>query len=135
MSQRVLIVDDAAFVREVLTQILQKHGFVVCGEAQNGTEAVEMAISKKPDLILMDIVMPIKSGIQATEEILKLNPLLPIVACSTEGSETMISKAISAGCVDFVVKPFQIETLVATIRNALKKSKLSSVKTETSKEI
>jgi two-component system, chemotaxis family, chemotaxis protein CheY len=124
MLQRVLIVDDAAFVREVLTQILQKHGFEVCGEAQNGAEAVEMAISKKPDLILMDIVMPIKSGIQATEEILKINSSMPIIACSTEGSEAMVSKAIAAGCVDFVVKPFQIENLIATIKNALKKSEL-----------
>jgi two-component system chemotaxis response regulator CheY len=130
MLQRVLIVDDAAFVREVLSQILQKHGFEVCGEAQNGAEAVEMAISKKPDLILMDIVMPIKSGIQATEEILKINSSIPIIACSTEGSETMVSKAIGAGCVDFVVKPFQIENLIATIKNALKKNKTKAVDLE-----
>ena len=124
MLQRVLIVDDAAFVREVLTQILQKHGFEVCGEAQNGTEAVEMAQSKKPDLILMDIVMPVKSGIQATEEILKTNPNLPIIACSTEGSEAMVAKAIDAGCVEFVVKPFQIDQLIATIKRVLEKSSL-----------
>lgn len=122
MLHRVLIVDDAAFVREVLTQILQKHGFEVCGEAQNGTEAVEMALSKKPDLILMDIVMPIKSGIQATEEILK-SKKIPIIACSTEGSEAMVTKAIDAGCVDFVVKPFQIENLIATIKKVLEKNK------------
>ncbi|MES2768535.1 MAG: response regulator [Bdellovibrionota bacterium] len=123
MSQKVLIVDDAAFVREVLTQILQKHGFEVIGEAQNGTEAVEMAASLKPDLILMDIVMPVKSGIQATEEILKTNPKMPIIACSTEGSEAMISRAIGAGCVDFVVKPFQIDNLIATIKSALRKDR------------
>ena len=121
MSQKVLIVDDAAFVREVLTQILEKHGFEVVGEAQNGTEAVEMAISLKPDLILMDIVMPVKSGIQAAEEILKINPKMPIIACSTEGSEAMISRAIGAGCVDFVVKPFQIDNLIATLKSVLKK--------------
>lgn len=128
MSKRVLIVDDAAFVREVLTQILLKHGFEVCGEAQNGTEAVEMALSKKPDLILMDIVMPIKSGIQATEEILKTNPHLPIIACSTEGSEAMVTKAIDAGCVDFVVKPFQIENLIATMRKVLEKKSANQQK-------
>jgi two-component system chemotaxis response regulator CheY len=121
MLQRVLIVDDAAFVREVLTQILQKHGFEVCGEAQNGVEAVEMATSKKPDLILMDIVMPIKSGIQATEEILKSNSSIPIIACSTEGGEAMVARAIGAGCVDFVIKPFQIENLIATIKKVLSK--------------
>jgi len=121
MLHRVLIVDDAAFVREVLAQILLKHGFEVCGEAQNGAEAVEMAVSKKPDLILMDIVMPLKSGIQAAEEILKINSSMPIIACSTEGSETMVAKAIGAGCVDFVVKPFQIENLIATIKKVLNK--------------
>lgn len=121
MSQKILIVDDAAFVREVLTQILQKHGFEVIGEAQNGAEAVEMASSKKPDLILMDIVMPVKSGIQAAEEILKASPNLPIIACSTEGGEAMVSKAIGAGCVDFVVKPFQIDNLISTIKAVLKK--------------
>lgn len=123
MLQRVLIVDDAAFVREVLTQILQKHGFEVCGEAQNGMEAVEMATSKNPDLILMDIVMPVKSGIQATEEILKTNPAMPIIACSTEGGEVMVARAIGAGCVDFVVKPFQIENLIATIKKVLSKKR------------
>jgi len=129
MSQKILIVDDAAFVREVLTQILQKHGFEVIGEAQNGAEAVEMAATTKPDLILMDIVMPVKSGIQAAEEILKINPSMPIIACSTEGSEAMVSKAIAAGCVDFVVKPFQIENLIATIKTVLaKKNKGTSEK-------
>lgn len=123
MSQKVLIVDDAAFVREVLTQILVKHGFEVVGEAQNGTEAVEMAFSKNPDLILMDIVMPIKSGIQAAEEILKVNSKMPIIACSTEGSEAMVSKAIGAGCVDFVVKPFQIDSLIQTIKKVLDRNK------------
>lgn len=121
MLQRVLIVDDAAFVREVLTQILLKHGFEVCGEAQNGAEAVEMSLAKKPDLILMDIVMPVKSGIQAAEEILKVHPQLPIIACSTEGSEAMVAKAIAAGCVDFVVKPFQIDNLISTIKRVLGK--------------
>lgn len=129
MSQKILIVDDAAFVREVLTQILQKHGFEVIGEAQNGAEAVEMASSLTPDLILMDIVMPVKSGIQASEEILKINPNMLIVACSTEGSEAMVSKAIGAGCVDFVVKPFQIENLIATLKTVLaKKNKNTSEK-------
>ncbi len=122
MLKRVLIVDDAAFVREVLAQILDKHGFAVCGEAQNGAEAIEMAMALKPDLILMDIVMPIKSGIQATEEILKADLKIPIIACSTEGSEAMVAKAIAAGCVDFVVKPFQIDSLINTIKKVLQKS-------------
>ena len=121
MGNRILVVDDAAFVREVLIQILQKHGFEVCGEAQNGKEAVELAQSKNPDLILMDIVMPVKSGIQAAAEILQVNPKAKIIACSTEGSESMVARAIDAGCLDFVVKPFQINELVATIKKVLNK--------------
>lgn len=119
MGNRVLVVDDAAFVREVLIQILQKHGLEVCGEAQNGSEAVEQAAAKNPDLILMDIVMPVKSGIQAAVEILQANPKSKIIACSTEGSESMVARAIDAGCIDFVVKPFQIDQLIATIKKVL----------------
>ncbi len=121
MSKKVLIVDDAAFVREVLTQILSKHGFEVAAEAQNGEEAAKIAIDNDFDVILMDIVMPIKSGIQATQEILKAKPSSLIIACSTEGSEAMVVKALDAGCVDFVEKPFKIENLIQTIKRSLEK--------------
>jgi two-component system chemotaxis response regulator CheY len=121
MAQTVLIVDDAAFVREVLTQILSRHGFEVAAEAHNGQEAVDIALSRDFDIIMMDIVMPIKSGIQATQEILKQKPDSTIIAFSTEGSESMVMKALEAGCVDFVVKPFQIENLIRTIRSNLAK--------------
>ncbi len=121
MGQRVLIVDDAAFIREVLTQILLKNGFEIAGEATNGQEAVELAQQTRPDLIIMDIVMPEKSGIQATQEILETSPRVPIIACSTEGSETMVMKAMAAGCVDFVVKPFKVDDFVKTIRSVLDK--------------
>src|SRR5687768_606571 len=116
---RILIVDDAAFVREVLTQILSKHKFEVVGEAQDGEEAVQKTLELKPDLVIMDIVMPRKSGIQASIEILAVNPQQKILACSTEGSETMVVKALEAGCVDFIVKPFKIENLITTINNVL----------------
>lgn len=121
MSKKVLIVDDAAFVREVLTQILSRHGFVVAAEAQNGEEATKIALENDFDVILMDIVMPIKSGIQATQEILKVKPTSLIIACSTEGSESMVVKALDAGCVDFVEKPFKIENLIHTIKTSLEK--------------
>jgi two-component system chemotaxis response regulator CheY len=118
--KRILIVDDAAFVREVLTQILLKHQFDVVGEAVDGDEAIQKASSLKPDLIIMDIVMPKKSGIQATLEILEANPKQKILACSTEGGEAMVMKALEAGCVDFITKPFKIESLIATIKNVTK---------------
>ncbi len=118
MSMKVLIVDDAAFIREVLAQLLSKHGFEVAGEAVNGAEAIEMARSIQPDIIVMDIVMPEKSGIQATQEILAEFPQIKIVACSTEGSEAMVTKALEAGCCDFIVKPFKIENVVSTLKSA-----------------
>lgn len=122
MSKNILVVDDAAFVREVLTQILTKHNFSVVGEAQDGVEAIEKAEELRPDLIIMDIVMPKKSGIQATQEILQKNPDTKVIACSTEGSETMVVKALEAGCVDFVTKPFKIENLIQTIKNQFKET-------------
>lgn len=116
-----MIVDDAAFVREVLTQILVKHDYEVVGEAQDGEEAVQKAQLLNPDLIIMDIVMPKKSGIQAALEILVNKPTQKILACSTEGSETMVVKALEAGCVDFIVKPFKIEELIKTIKSVATK--------------
>lgn len=117
--KRILIVDDAAFVREVLTQILSKHKFEVAGEAQDGEEAVQKTLELKPDLVIMDIVMPKKSGIQATIEILAVNPKQKILACSTEGSDAMVVKALEAGCLDFILKPFKIENLISTINNII----------------
>lgn len=115
---KVLIVDDAAFIREVLSQLLVKQGFEVIGEAVNGVEAINMAREHKPDIIIMDIVMPEKSGIQATQEILSELPETKIVACSTEGSEAMVTKALEAGCCDFIVKPFKIENVVKALKSA-----------------
>lgn len=119
--KKILIVDDAAFVREVLTQILVKHNFEVIGEAHDGEEAVQKAKELAPDLIIMDIVMPKKSGIQAAQEILTVNPKQKILACSTEGSETMVVKALEAGCLDFIEKPFKIENLIKTIQSVTEK--------------
>lgn len=121
MGYRVMIVDDAPFVREVLGQILRTHKFEVVGEAADGEEAVQMASELKPELIIMDIVMPKKSGIQATQEILSLHPSVKIVACSTEGSENIVTKAIEAGCCDFIVKPFEQAQLINTLNKAMQK--------------
>ena len=121
MNYRVVIVDDAPFVREVLAHILKPTEFQVVDEASDGVEAVLKVLEAKPDLVIMDIVMPQKSGIQATVEILEQNPSIKIVACSTEGSETIIARAIDAGCCDFVVKPFEASHLLKTLRSAVQK--------------
>jgi two-component system chemotaxis response regulator CheY len=112
MSTRVLIVDDAPFIREVLLQLLTHNDFEVVGEAVDGNEAVTLALALKPDLILMDIVMPAKSGIEATIEILAQWPEAVILAFSTENSEHMVMKAMEAGCRDFIAKPFNASELI-----------------------
>ncbi len=117
---RILVVDDAAFIREVLSQIAKKAGFEVVGEAEDGEEAVRLASELMPDLIIMDIVMPKKSGIQAAKEIHEKHPAIKIVACSTEGQETMVVKALEAGCCDFMTKPFQVANVIETLKNSLR---------------
>jgi two-component system chemotaxis response regulator CheY len=117
---KLLVADDAAFVREVLIQIVKKAGFEVVGEAADGEEAVSRALELRPDVVIMDIVMPKKSGIQAAREILEKLPDVKIVACSTEGQETMVVKALEAGCCDFMTKPFQIADVVNILKNSAK---------------
>lgn len=119
MGARVLIVDDAAFIRELLAVALEKHGFTVVGTAEDGAEAVIRARELSPDLILMDIVMPRKSGIEATREILRRYPDLKIVALSTLEQESMVAQAIAAGCHSYVVKPFETVDLIKTLREVL----------------
>ena len=115
MSVRILVADDAAFIREVLNQIIAKAGFELVGEATDGVEAVDLALKEKPDVIIMDIVMPNKSGIQATSEILEKLPNTKIIACTTEGQESMVFKALEAGCCDYVTKPFKVQQMIQVI--------------------
>ncbi len=119
---RLVVVDDAAFIREVLTQLLSKNGFDVVGDAVDGEEGVEVVLREQPDLVIMDIVMPKLSGVEATKQILKKSPNMKILACSTEGSEGIVSQAIEAGCVDFVTKPFNGSDLIQLIQKHLEDS-------------
>lgn len=114
-SLKVVIADDAPFIREVLNAILSRAGHQVVGEAENGEQAVQLSLQKKPDLVIMDIVMPIKSGIQATKEILEQRPQTKILACSTANQEVMLMKAVEAGAHDFIHKPFKGEQILQTI--------------------
>lgn len=115
MSIRVLIVDDAPFIREVLKSTLTQAGYSVVGEAQDGTEAVKMCDTLKPDLIVMDIIMPHQSGLQASQKILKKHPKVKIIACSTLDDEAMIHRAIEAGCAAYIQKPFEKNNLLKVI--------------------
>lgn len=116
----ILIVDDAAFMRMMLKDILGKNGFSIIGEAENGMVGVQKYFELKPDLTIMDITMPEMDGLQAVKEIRKRDSQARIVMCSTMGQQAMVIEAIQSGAKDFVVKPFQPERVVEAITKALK---------------
>jgi two-component system, chemotaxis family, chemotaxis protein CheY len=119
MPKRVLIVDDAAFMRNLLREMLVAAGYQVVGEATHGIEAVQRHRELKPDLTTMDIVMPYKNGIEATREILKSDPTALVVICSALGQEALVVEALEAGAADFVVKPFRAEDVLVVLRKVL----------------
>lgn len=120
MPKRVLVVDDAIFMRNMIKDIFAQTGdFEVVGEATHGLEAVEKYKELSPDLTTMDIVMPFKSGIEATREIKKADPNATIVMCSALGQEQLVMEAIEAGASDFIVKPFKAEEVLQVVRKVL----------------
>ncbi len=119
MTKKVLVVDDAIFMRNMIKDIFATGGFEVVGEAANGLEAVEKYKELRPDLITMDIVMPFKSGIEATREIVKVDPRALVVMCSALGQESLVMEAIEAGASDFIVKPFKSEDVLSVVKKVL----------------
>jgi len=119
MGKSVLVVDDAAFMRMMIKDILEKNGFEVVGEAENGAVAVEKYKELSPDLVTMDITMPEKDGITALKEIKQIDPKAIVIMCSAMGQQAMVIDAIQAGAKDFVVKPFQSERVIEAITKAL----------------
>ncbi|MBS4024774.1 MAG: response regulator [Clostridia bacterium] len=119
MNKRILIVDDAAFMRMMIKDILSKNGFEVAGEAENGQIAVEKYGEILPDLVTMDITMPEMDGISAVKNIKKNHPDAKIIMCSAMGQQAMVIDAIQAGAKDFIVKPFQPDRVLDAVRKAL----------------
>lgn len=119
MAQRILIVDDAAFMRMMVKDILSKNGFEVVGEAENGKVAIEKYKELKPDLITMDITMPEMDGIAAVKKIKEIDDSARIIMCSAMGQQAMVIDAIQAGAKDFIVKPFQPDRVIEAVRKAL----------------
>lgn len=119
MANRVLIVDDAAFMRMMLKDILNKNGYDVCGEAGNGNEALDKYKELKPDLVTLDITMPEKDGISALKDIRAFDSNAKCIMCSAMGQQTMVIKAIQSGAKDFIVKPFQADRVLESIRKVL----------------
>ena len=119
MSKRILIVDDAAFMRMMIKDVLTKNGFEVVGEAENGLKAIEKYKELSPNLVVMDITMPEVDGIQAVKEIKKMDSNAKIVMCSAMGQQAMVIEAIQAGARDFIVKPFQADRVIEAVRKVL----------------
>ncbi|KAB7708061.1 response regulator [Bacillus aerolatus] len=119
MGNRILVVDDAAFMRMMIKDILSKNGFEVVGEAADGAQAVEKYKELQPDLVTMDITMPEKDGITALKEIKADDPNAKIIMCSAMGQQSMVIDAIQAGAKDFIVKPFQPDRVIEAISKTL----------------
>jgi two-component system chemotaxis response regulator CheY len=115
----VLVVDDASFMRAVLKKLILQAGHEVIAEAGSGDEAINQFQQAKPDLVLMDIVMPpgakAKDGIEALKHIMTTNPEAKVVMCSSMGQQVLIADALKAGAKDFVVKPFQPQKVMEVL--------------------
>lgn len=119
MGKRILIVDDAAFMRMMLKDILTKNGYEVCGEGVNGKEAVSKYKELNPDLVTLDITMPEMTGLDALKEIMKMDPNAKVIMCSAMGQQAMVIDAIQSGGKDFIVKPFQADRVVEAVKKVI----------------
>lgn len=115
----VLIVDDAAFMRMMIKDILTKNNYEVAGEAANGLEAVEKYKELRPDLVTMDITMPEMDGIEALRNIKQIDSNAKVIMCSAMGQQAMVIDAIQSGAKDFIVKPFQADRVIEAIQKVL----------------
>jgi two-component system chemotaxis response regulator CheY len=116
---RILVVDDAAFMRKMVKDALSGAGHEVVGEAGNGVEAISQYQALKPDLMTLDITMPEKDGLAALADIMSSDPSARVVMCSALGQETKVVQALKLGAKDFVVKPFQADRVVDAVAKAL----------------
>lgn len=118
---RVLVVDDAAFMRLTIKQMLEAHGHSMAGEAENGIEAVKKFAEVKPDVVFLDITMPEMNGIEALRCIKTLDANAKIIICSAMGQQEMLAQAIQYGAKDFIVKPFEEERLIAALEQVIRR--------------
>ncbi|MGO4964749.1 response regulator [Bacillus paralicheniformis] len=116
---RVLIIDDAKFMRDKIREILETEDLQVAGEAGNGEEAVLLYQELQPDLVIMDITMPVKNGIEALKDMIQLNPKVKVIMCTAMRQKRIVVEAIEAGAKDFIVKPFEETKVVEAIRHVL----------------
>jgi len=119
MAKGILLVDDAAFMRMMLKDILVKNGYEVLGEAENGLKAVEKYKELNPELVIMDITMPEMDGIDAVKEIKKINAGAAVIMCSAMGQQAMVIEAIQSGAKDLIVKPFQADRILEAVKKVI----------------
>ena len=132
MGFKLVIVDDAAFIREAIKSLLQNTDFECVGEASDGEQALEVISQCKPDVVILDLILPKKNGIEVAAELLKRKSPAQIIACSTEGQEGLMIQAIDVGCNNFLTKPFTAETLKRVLRAAVIKPQSIQSKKENS---
>ncbi len=116
---RVLVVDDAAFMRMTIKKMIESDGYVVAGEAQNGVEAVQKYMELQPDAVLLDITMPAMNGVDALKRIKEFDPKAKVIICSAMGQQAMVAQAVQSGAKDFIVKPFEKDRLIAALKRVL----------------
>jgi two-component system chemotaxis response regulator CheY len=119
MKPKVLVVDDAIFMRKMIAEILVENGMDVIGEADNGSSAVERYKQLKPDLVTMDIIMPEMNGIDAVRKIVAFDSKARIVMCSALGQQALVQEAITAGAKDFLIKPFNPSRVVEVVNKIM----------------
>ena len=124
MAKNILIVDDAAFMRMMIKDILTRNGYNVAGEAENGAKALEKYKELSPDLVLMDITMPEVDGIHALKNIRAEFPAAKVIMCSAMGQQAMVIDSIQNGACDFIVKPFQADRVIDAVKKAIAKKRV-----------
>ncbi len=126
MSIRFAVVDDAAFLRELLKSILTSQGHICVGEAANGEEAIQLIERTLPDLVMLDIVMPGRTGIETAKALKEIYPDLKIVGCSTIDEPHLVEKAYDAGFDAYVLKPFTKDQIIQAVNQSLARRRESS---------
>lgn len=120
MGKKILIVDDAMFMRKMIRKILEEDGYTDLEEARDGEAALELFEPFDPDLVLLDITMPGKSGLEVLEELLARRPQTKVVMCSAVGQESTVQQALTLSALDFIVKPFKPDEFKRTVAHYLR---------------
>jgi len=115
----ILLVDDISFIKKIEKKTLENHGHMIVGDAENGVEAVELYEKEKPDIVLMDITMPIMSGLDALKKIIEIDPKARVIMCSALSHEKALMQAITNGARDYLIKPYSMEKLINVIDKVL----------------